>query len=211
MAALPSLPFKVGIDVYNWAENKVGNMDYPLVKQISRRAMKFCKDHPFIGACALLTGITTLGPMTLLIGFLLFTNTCLLIGFAVIEFFIVGIALSFFIPVFLVASAFSVTATSCFAVVSHIWSGSKQKGEKTRKSQKPVSNLMAENITSLPTKKEEFDNKMTQTTDWVEKTGWEAEEINDLQGGIFQTKCVNDAVIVEGQNADEESVPNSED
>lgn len=173
MATLLSPPFKVGMGVYSWAEDKLKSMRYPMVEHLGIRALKFYKAHPFIGIFVALTAIISLGPFTLFAGFLLFSNTCLLLGFAIVEFLIITAGLSLFIPAFLVAIVFSLTAASGLALVSKIWAGNEQKKIKLRKGKnnKPNCEFTSANARNPPINTEELESKMTQTTEWVETTG----------------------------------------
>ena len=173
MAALPGLPLRVGMDIYNWAEDKLEGMSFPSMKHLYNRGLEFCRDHPVAGLFLALTTITTLGPLTLLAAFLLFTNTCLLLGFALIEFFIITAGLSVFIPVFLVGVLFSVTLTSGFTIMGKIWMGNNQKKDKLRKHNynEGSDDFKSAYARHFPVKIEEVANKMTQTVHLVEKTG----------------------------------------
>lgn len=179
MASLPGLPFKIGMDIYSWAENRIHNTDYPVVKNFGNRSLEFCKNHPFIGGCALLMMISSLGPVAVLFGFLIIANSCLLTGFAVIEFFILAMGLSVFIPVLVTAGIFSVLFTTCLAILHHIFFGGKLRKMKGKESpSRNVDVKKEKHGSSLPHFMEGFDEKMTQTIEWVEKTGQIVEEIN---------------------------------
>ena len=173
MATLPGTPFKVGMGVYSWAEDKLKSTGYPMVEHLGIRALEQCKDHPFIGIFVALTAITTLGPFTLFAGFLLFSNTCLLMGFALVEFLLIIVGLSVFIPAFLVAIVFSFMVTISLALVHKIWIGNEQKRNKLRKSKSSKSNceFTSASVRNPTINIEEEEDKVTQTTEWVETTG----------------------------------------
>ena len=172
MTALSGLPLKVKMDVHKWMEDTFQKISSPLIRHLCMKMFDFCKDHPFIGACVILTAITSLGPLLLLLGFLLFTNTCLLLGFAFVEFLIITAGLSVFIPTVLAGTMFSVAMISGFAVLTKLWLGNEQKKNKRRGSgSKAPSETLKGCVGNLPMKIEEVENKMIQTRDLIGKTG----------------------------------------
>ena len=172
MTALSGLPLRASMDVHKWMEDKFQKISSPLIRDLCIKMFDFCKDHPFIGACVILTAITSLGPLLLFLGFLLFTNICLLLGVAFVEFLIITAGLSVFIPIFLAGTVFSVAMTSGFAVLTKLLLGNKQKKNKKKcyDSTAP-SEALKGLVGNPPMKTEELQNKMMQTTDLIGKKG----------------------------------------
>ena len=179
------MPFRIGMEVYNWAEKKTESLPYPRLKKLASDSLKFCQQHPFAGIFCLLSGAMSLGPITFLVGFLVFANSCLLIGGLVFELLILATALSFFLPTFAFIIFISMVITSVLAVITYILLGGNTSNIIHSRSAKVKQGLATQTseqrdssgAPDLQHKDEDFVNKMTQTTEWVEKTSQDVEEI----------------------------------
>ena len=184
MGTLPTLPFKVGMNIQKWAERKASQLPHPSLQYAIEKTLDFCKIHPYVGGFAILASAISLGPMLLLIGFLVLTNGCLLIGGFLVELVIIGTALSIFLPIFMFTCSVSFFITTIFGTLSYIFGNNvmKPKSKVKQKAQK-MNQPIAENIEGTYDdlkadllKEEEVESKMTQTYDWVDQTGNDTKE-----------------------------------
>lgn len=204
MAALPGLPFKVAMGVYSWAENHMDSINYPVLKELGCKALEFCRNNPVIGGCALLTTVLSLGPITVLLGFLVFANSCLLLGVAALESLMIAMTISVFIPILFVIGTLSFAITTCLAVLHYILFGRKPNTVKKRGDSKERADIafLGKNTSCHHRNKDDFDNKMTQTIEWVEKTGQAVQKMearlanrlpNRIEDNIITRTVINSA------------------
>lgn len=185
MGSLPAFPFRVGMNIQKWAEKNAAKLPYPSLQNVIKKTVDFCKIHPYIGGFAVLASAISLGPLSLLISFLVLTNCCLLIGGFFAELVILGTAISIFLPIFMFTCSVSFFITTIFGTLSYILGNNARmpKSKAKEKSQK-TTQLVAENIAGITYddlkeelwKEEEVESKMTQTYDWVDETENEIKE-----------------------------------
>ena len=205
MGTLPTLPFKVGMNIQKWAEKKADQLQHPSLQNVVKTGLDFCTTHPYVGGFAILASAISLGPLSLLIGFLVVTNCCLLVGGFLVELVILGTAVSIFLPIFMFTCSVSFFITTIFGTLSFIFGNNvripKLKAkERAQKMTEPV----AENIKGTYDyldmellKEDEVESKMTQTYDWVDQTG------NEIKGD-FCDQIVGKVSIQNSETSDKQ-------
>ena len=172
------------MNIQRWAEKKAAQLQHPSLQNAIKAGLEFCKLHPYVGGFAILASAISLGPLSLLIGFLVVTNCCLLIGGFLVELVILGTAVSIFLPIFMFTCSVSFFITTIFGTISYIFGNNvripKLKAkEKAQKMTQPVAENIEGTYDDLKEellKEDEVESKMTQTYDWVAQTGNEIKE-----------------------------------